>query len=142
MPHRRQVRCHHHLLRSSVDKCCVTGSLRWRAPQPPASTSGVQLANTEAPSCYNLQSGYGLAPTNPYRNESSQVVTANSRLDERSAQVQSSEDCLFLKYNQSFFDYCKSSYMPDRVFTPGVNQTEPLPVLVYIHGCVAFYVAK
>ncbi|KAF8344952.1 Alpha/Beta hydrolase protein [Amanita rubescens] len=96
-----------------------TGSLRWRAPQPPASTSGVQFANAGAPSCYNIQSGFGLAPTNPYRYESSQVATENviSRLDERTAQLQFSEDCLFLD-----------------VFTPSVNQTELLPVLVYIHG--------
>ncbi|KAF8344962.1 alpha beta-hydrolase [Amanita rubescens] len=96
-----------------------TGSLRWRAPQPPASTSGVQFANTQPPICYNIQSGFGLAPTNPYINESSQVAAGNatSRLDKRSAQLQSSEDCLFLN-----------------VFTPSVNETELLPVLVYIHG--------
>jgi len=99
------TKCHHLLLLTNVQY--VTGSLRWRAPQPPASTLGVQFANAEAPSCYNIQSGFGLAPTNPYRHETSQVTTGNatSRLDERTAQLKSSEDCLFLEYSQLFFDY-------------------------------------
>jgi hypothetical protein len=105
--------------------------------------SGVQFANTEPPICYNIQAGFGLAPTNPYINESSQVATGNatSHLDKRSAQLQSSEDCLFLKYSQLFFDYYENSYRPNSVFTPSVNETE-LPVIAYIHGCVARYVAK
>src|SRR6266576_2262244 len=97
MPHRRQVRCYHLLCSPVDDLCYVSGRLRWRAPQPPATTLGVQFANAEAPSCYNIQSGYGLAPSNPYRNESSQG-NATPHFDERTAQLQLSEDCLFLEY--------------------------------------------
>lgn len=37
-----------------------TGALRWREPQAPATTSGVQLANSLPNQCY--QSTFGVAP--------------------------------------------------------------------------------
>ncbi len=114
----------------------IPGSLRWRAPQPPASMLGIQLANTEPPSCYNVPFS-GQLQTNPYRNGTSRVTSGDApRLDKRSAQLQSSEDCLFLKYSQLLFDHYVGVYGHNSVFTPGVNQTELLPVLVYIHGYV------
>ena len=77
----------------------LQGNLRWRAPQPPPLTPGVQLANIEPSICYNVEpSSFGLLPTNPYRNRTSQVTNGNaSRLATRSNQLQPSEDCLFLK---------------------------------------------
>ncbi|KAF8801565.1 alpha/beta-hydrolase [Phlegmacium glaucopus] len=56
------------------------GSLRFKAPQLPVHTKGIQLANTQPPACQ--QAGDGVAATSPFR----------SRSDDASAP----EDCLFL----------------------------------------------
>ncbi|EDR10347.1 uncharacterized protein LACBIDRAFT_317144 [Laccaria bicolor S238N-H82] len=82
-----------------------TGTLRWREPQAPATTSGVQLANSQPNQCY--QSTLGVAPSSPFR------TSAVSRRD-----TPISEDCLFLN-----------------VWVPGTLQpNRKLPVLFWIHG--------
>ncbi|KAG2743957.1 alpha/beta-hydrolase [Suillus brevipes Sb2] len=84
------------------------GNLRWAAPQPPPTISGVQQATTQPNECY--QAPLGNASTNPFE---------NSSLSKRV--VGQSEDCLFLN-----------------VYTPGsvvvATQSGGLPVVVYIHG--------
>ncbi|KAJ7704491.1 Alpha/Beta hydrolase protein [Mycena rosella] len=55
-----------------------TGNLRWRAPSPPSTVSGVQLANINPPQCY--QGTFGASLMN----------SLAARDDEQS------EDCLFL----------------------------------------------
>ncbi|EPS94949.1 hypothetical protein FOMPIDRAFT_1169187 [Fomitopsis schrenkii] len=83
-----------------------TGELRWRAPQTPTTTAGVQQATEQPNECY--QSNNGLSSTNPYRSSSS--------LEKRA--VSQDEDCLFLN-----------------VYTPGqLSPVANLPVLVWIHG--------
>lgn len=66
----------------------LLGDLRWRAPQTPTSTAGVQQATEEPAVCY--QASYGISKTNPYRNASTGTLT-------KRAGVTESEDCLFLK---------------------------------------------
>ncbi|KAG1758247.1 Alpha/Beta hydrolase protein [Suillus occidentalis] len=84
------------------------GNLRWAAPQPPPTISGVQQATMQPNECY--QAPLGNASTNPFE---------NSSLSKRT--VGQSEDCLFLN-----------------VYTPGsvvvATQSGGLPVVVYIHG--------
>ncbi|KAJ6615854.1 Alpha/Beta hydrolase protein [Mycena sp. CBHHK59/15] len=80
------------------------GDLRFRAPQPPANVTGVQQATVQPNQCF--QSSAGVSPTNP--------------LEARTAEVISTEDCLFLNV-----------YFPsDAEGTP----VEKLPTLVWIHG--------
>jgi len=80
------------------------GDLRFRAPQPPVTVAGVQLATTEPNEC--LQAPTGQSPTNPFEARASQVVP--------------SEDCLFLNVY----------YPSNAVGTP----VGGLPTLVWIHG--------
>ncbi|KAG2139720.1 Alpha/Beta hydrolase protein [Suillus clintonianus] len=84
------------------------GELRWAAPQPPPTMSGIQQATTQPNECY--QAPLGNASTNPFEN------TSLSKRD-----VSQSEDCLFLN-----------------VYTPGsqvvATASGGLPVIVYIHG--------
>ncbi|KAG2751792.1 alpha/beta-hydrolase [Suillus brevipes Sb2] len=84
------------------------GDLRWAAPQPPSTVSGVQQATTEPNACY--QALVGNSSTNPFESTSM-----------RKRAVSQSEDCLFLN-----------------VYTPGsgvvATPAGGLPVVVWIHG--------
>ncbi|KAG2147943.1 Alpha/Beta hydrolase protein [Suillus clintonianus] len=84
------------------------GDLRWAAPQPPPTVSGVQQANTQPNECY--QALVGNSSTNPFESTSM-----------RKRAVSQSEDCLFLN-----------------VYTPGsevvATSSGGLPVVVWIHG--------
>ncbi|KXN89295.1 Carboxylesterase 4A [Leucoagaricus sp. SymC.cos] len=84
-----------------------TGPHRWREPQPPHPTTGVQMADKNPHTCY--QGGIGTSPTNPLAQNSL------TRRDEI-AEPTPSEDCLFLNV------FAPSSYGND------------LPVVVWIHG--------
>ncbi|KAF9064189.1 Alpha/Beta hydrolase protein [Rhodocollybia butyracea] len=84
-----------------------TGELRFRAPQAPANDDGVvQQANANPIPCF--QAVMGTAPTNP-------LEAINKR---QSVMEMETEDCLFL-----------NTYFPGDTVP-----TEPLPVLVWIHG--------
>ncbi|KAJ6540509.1 Alpha/Beta hydrolase protein [Mycena capillaripes] len=80
------------------------GDLRFRAPQPPANTSGVQLATVQPNSC--VQGSTGRSPTNP--------------LETRATEIVDTEDCLFLNVY----------YPSDGAGAP----LKDLPTLVWIHG--------
>ncbi|KAJ7894162.1 Alpha/Beta hydrolase protein [Mycena olivaceomarginata] len=80
------------------------GDLRWRAPQAPANTSGVQLATSQPSACF--QSSTGQSPTNPFQG--------------RATQIDETEDCLFLNVY----------YPSDEAGAPLNN----LPTVVWIHG--------
>ncbi|KAG1875450.1 Alpha/Beta hydrolase protein [Suillus subalutaceus] len=84
------------------------GNLRWAAPQPPPTITGVQQANTQPNECY--QAPLGNASTNPFES-----ISLSKR------DVSQSEDCLFLN-----------------VYTPGsvvvATPSGGLPVVVFIHG--------
>ena len=75
-----------------------TGSLRFREPQLPSHTPGVQLANKQPSQCF--QAGFGTAPKTPFRN--AVPNTGSTRRFEirsdSSTEPESSEDCLFLEY--------------------------------------------
>ncbi|KAF7317247.1 Carboxylic ester hydrolase [Mycena chlorophos] len=85
------------------------GDLRFRAPQPPATVSGVQAATTQPNQCFQASDGVSL--TNP-------LETGTFGLQSRA--VESSEDCLFLNVY----------YPSDATGAP----PKDLPVLVWIHG--------
>jgi Carboxylesterase family len=75
-----------------------TGSWRFREPQLPSYTPGVQLANKQPSEC--LQAGVGLAPKTPFRNTVLDT-SPTRRLETRSVnstELTGSEDCLFFKY--------------------------------------------
>ncbi|KAJ7935829.1 alpha beta-hydrolase [Mycena leptocephala] len=80
------------------------GDLRFRAPQPPANVSGVQLATSQPNAC--LQGEAGQSPTNP--------------LETRATEIDSTEDCLFLNV-----------YYPS---DGGGAPLKDLPTVVWIHG--------
>ncbi|KAJ7505620.1 Alpha/Beta hydrolase protein [Mycena galericulata] len=81
------------------------GDLRFRAPQPPATVTGVQQATVQPNQCF--QASNGLSLTNPLETRATDDVI-------------STEDCLFLNV-----------YYPSNASgTPVQN----LPVLVWIHG--------
>ncbi|KAJ7077237.1 Alpha/Beta hydrolase protein [Mycena epipterygia] len=82
------------------------GDLRFRAPQPPTNTTGVQQATTEPNECF--QAPTGLSPTNP--------------LEKRATEIVATEDCLFLKY---------CVYYPSNAAGTPIGD---LPTLVWIHG--------
>ncbi|KAJ7190775.1 Alpha/Beta hydrolase protein [Mycena pura] len=92
------------LLRLHFGLTKLPGNLRFRAPQPPAKVTGVQLANTQPNECFQASSG--LSPTNPLETRASQVVP--------------SEDCLFLNVH----------YPSNTAGKP----VDGLPTLVWIHG--------
>ncbi|KAJ7262675.1 Alpha/Beta hydrolase protein [Mycena haematopus] len=81
-----------------------TGNLRFQAPEKPPTFSGVQLATTDAPACFQGGLGHlgGQSLTNP--------VTARDDSEQ-------SEDCLFLS-----------------VYTPNLKPKVLLPTIVWIHG--------
>ncbi|KAJ7624940.1 Alpha/Beta hydrolase protein [Roridomyces roridus] len=80
------------------------GDLRFRAPQSPAFTPGVEIANVQPNEC--MQAAKGISPTNP--------------LERRATEVVPSEDCLFLNVY----------YPSDATGTPMKN----LPTLVWFHA--------
>ncbi|PPQ80157.1 hypothetical protein CVT25_001450 [Psilocybe cyanescens] len=85
-----------------------TGSYRFRAPAPPATTPGIQQANVQPPECF--QGSVGNSPTTPFR--------VSQRNSARAVVPGPSEDCLFLN-----------------VHVPGnLGQKRNLPVVVWIHG--------
>jgi para-nitrobenzyl esterase len=71
------------------------GNLRWRAPQPAASWTGVRDASAFGADCIQPRPGW----------------------DDTQSKQPTSEDCLTLN-----------------VWTPEARTTEPLPVIVWIHG--------
>ncbi|KAF9447129.1 alpha/beta-hydrolase [Macrolepiota fuliginosa MF-IS2] len=84
-----------------------TGTLRWRAPQLPQVTPGIQPANVFSNRCW--QAGPGIRPVTPF------PLGSDSPKQKRAA-PDFSEDCLFLN-----------------VVTPA-SGAKNLPVVVWIHG--------
>ncbi|KAJ7149819.1 Alpha/Beta hydrolase protein [Mycena crocata] len=82
-----------------------TGNLRFRAPQPPASVSGLQHATTQPNRCFKASVSGGLSATNPMRTLAGPAE---------------SEDCLFLNV-----------HYPSNAKGEPVGG---LPVIVWIHG--------
>ena len=83
-----------------------TGSQRFREPQLPSYTPGVQLANKQPSQC--PQAGFGTAPKSPFRNgvpNTSPTRRFETRSDS-STELESSEDCLFLKYIFTLIAVC------------------------------------
>ena len=70
-----------------------TGSWRFREPQLPLYTPGVQLANKQPSEC--LQAGLGTAHKTPFRVPN---TSPTRRFETRSVDSTQLEDCLFLKY--------------------------------------------
>jgi len=61
--------------------------LRWRAPVLPPNVTGIQLADSEPPQCY--QAPFGANPSNPFPPSEDRMVKREPSGD--------NEDCLFLK---------------------------------------------
>ncbi|KAF5359758.1 hypothetical protein D9756_003025 [Leucocoprinus leucothites] len=94
-----------------------TGPLRWREPQPPRPTSGIQKADTAPNRCW--EAGQGNQPTAPFHLDSHNSVTkSHARHQKRAAIPDFSEDCLFL------------NVVAPASARPGSH----LPVVVWIHG--------
>ncbi|KAG2064949.1 alpha/beta-hydrolase [Suillus decipiens] len=81
------------------------GNLRWAAPQPPPTTSGIQHAVTQPNECYQV----------PLNLPSTKTMSSSKR------DVSQSEDCLFLNV-----------YTPGSVVV--ATPSGGLPVVVWIHG--------
>ena len=94
----------------------ITGSRRFREPQLPSYTPGVQLANKQPSEC--LQAGIGTAPKTSFRNAVPDTSPIR-RLETRDSLGVSgdSEDCLFLKYIFMLIDMCHIFTMIMVVFT-------------------------
>ena len=91
---------------TSITPLLETGSRRFREPQLPSYTPGVQLANKQPSQCF--QATGGSAPKTPFRNavpNSSSIRRFETRSDS-STEIESSEDCLFLKYIFMLIDMC------------------------------------
>ena len=80
-----------------------TGSRRFREPELPSFTPGVQLANKQPSECF--QAAPGAAPNTPFRNAVPNT-SPTRRLSARSTDSEGSEDCLFLKYIFMLIDMC------------------------------------
>jgi Carboxylesterase family len=78
----------------------ITGSRRFRDPQLPSYTPGVQIANKQPSEC--LQAGIGTAPKTPFRNTDTSPTETRVSLGVSGG----SEDCLFLKYIFTLIDIC------------------------------------
>ena len=84
-----------------------TGSRRFREPQVPSYTPGVQLANKQPPQCFQAP-GFGTASKTPFPNAVPNT-SPTRRFETRSVsstEHESSEDCLFLKYIFMSNDVC------------------------------------
>ncbi|KAG7095864.1 hypothetical protein E1B28_006556 [Marasmius oreades] len=81
-----------------------TGENRWRAPQAPQNTSGVQLANANPRPCFSAPTG--AAPSNPFLKNNKRQTIAKG------------EDCLFLNI----------------AFPGSTVPSEGLPTVIWIHG--------
>ncbi|KAH0585493.1 hypothetical protein H2248_008731 [Termitomyces sp. 'cryptogamus'] len=83
-----------------------TGTLRWQPPHPPATTPGIQTADSEPSVCFFA--GQGNQAASPFRDNK----------NHKKRDLSFTEDCLFLN-----------------VYLPGqLSSTEKLPVVVWIHG--------
>ncbi|KAF9475482.1 cephalosporin esterase [Pholiota conissans] len=99
-----------------------TADLRFSAPHPPASTSGVQIADAEPRRCW--AGTMGMQPVSP-RNDAMVAVAKRSNASSGLGARDSTEpppfdeDCLFLN-----------------VYVPGAlgSRKQNLPVVVWIHG--------
>ena len=112
------------------------GSWRFGEPQLPLYTPGVQLANKQPSQCF--QAKEGTAPKTPFRNATLNI-SPTRRLETRgvsSTELESTEDCLFLKYIFMLIDMCDTHYDGhDSVYIPGrLGEKKNLPVIVWIHG--------
>ncbi|KAF5360988.1 hypothetical protein D9756_005145 [Leucocoprinus leucothites] len=85
-----------------------TDAMRWREPQPPQSTPGVQLADTPPYTC--MQAGNGANKVSPFLDNNSV-----SRRETSPKVPPPSEDCLFLN-----------------IAAP--SSAKNLPVIIWIHG--------
>ncbi|KAF5360608.1 hypothetical protein D9756_005152 [Leucocoprinus leucothites] len=65
-----------------------TGTLRWREPQPPQTTPGVQMADKQPNTC--MQAGNGANTVSPF------LPATNSFINQQPDPPPASEDCLFL----------------------------------------------
>lgn len=103
----------------------VSGTLRWREPQLPELSAGVQLANTNPSQCW--QTGGGTQPVPPF------PLKSHTRRQAFPSPAES-EDCLFLKFVQIKLLSGGGQLTTFSVVTPA-SGTGSLPVLVWIHGC-------
>ncbi len=85
------------------------GDLRWRAPQPAAPRAGVQLADQFAAACIQ-----GPDTTEWYADIAEAFGAGR---DVAARPLATSEDCLYLN-----------------IWTPQLMPSEPLPVMVFVHG--------
>ncbi|KAF7980333.1 hypothetical protein HWV62_38755 [Athelia sp. TMB] len=102
-----------------------TGFLRFKAPQTPATVSGIQSAMTLPAQCW--QAGTGTNPINPLL----------PLLPKRVADVATSEDCLFLEYaayTRIATDFSIEYLYLTSVIVPNIANASGLPVIVWIHG--------
>ena len=106
----RQVRffpaSYYHYCFTSTTPLLKTGSRRFREPQLPSYTPGVQLADNQPSGCF--QAAFGTAPKTPFRNavpNTSSTRRFETRSDS-STELESSEDCLFLRYVFLIIDTC------------------------------------
>ncbi|KZP16256.1 alpha/beta-hydrolase [Athelia psychrophila] len=88
------------------------GSLRFQAPQKPATVAGVQNATASPPQCYQAAASAGATTGTATTNPLLPLVRNREEVN-----VASSEDCLFLD-----------------VVVPNFGSARGMPVVVWIHG--------